>query len=646
MQTGADARAGATDSVPVRIAVVGSDGRVVAAGRPPGDAPGDADVWAVGRSCADICREAARADAATAEALSAGVRRVLAGTLDGFGLEFPSGDRWFGLRATPLVGEERRAVISYEDITPRKQAESAITTSEAKFRALYEATGDAVMLFESGSIVDCNAAAADLFGYARPDDLLGVSPWEFSPERQPNGRLSEEFALERIATVLERGVLRFEWAHRRTDGTVFPADVMLGSVPQLGEGRVFQAVVRDITERKQAERAVRVSEGSLAKAQALAHLGSWDWNIVTDELAWSDEIYRIFGLMAQEFGATYGAFLERVHPEDRDTVQAAVDAALATQEPYSIEHRIVRPDGVERIVQERGDVTAGPDGEPVRMVGTVQDITERKAAENEVKRLNEELEERVRARTAELQRSNAALEEFAYVASHDLQEPLRKIAAFGDRLEEKLGDALDEQGHAYLERMLDASSRMQTLITDLLAFSRLTTEAQPFEAVDLGQVAGDVIADLEVRIEEAGATVEVGELPTIEADPLQMRQLLQNLIGNALKFGRDDEPPVVRVTAEEDVGAQSISVADNGIGFDPEQTERIFGVFQRLHGRTAYEGTGIGLAICRKIAERHGGSIVAKSAPGAGATFTVTLPVRQTPAPGPEEEGRQPWQSD
>lgn len=632
MQTGSGFEADVGRSVPTRVAVVDGDGCIAAAGRSAeGGAPGDAAVWAVGRSYEEVCRDAVGSDATTAEALLAGIRGVLTGGSDDFALEFLSEGRWFALRATSLAGEERRAVVSSEDITPRKQAESAIASSEAKFRALYDATGDAVMLFENGRVVDSNAAAARLFGYERAEALLGVAPWELSPETQPSGRSSEELARERIATVLDRGVLRFEWTHMRADGTIFPADVMLGSLPQLGEGRVFQAVVRDITERKRAERAARTSQEALAKAQEIAHLGSWDWNIVTDELAWSDEIYRIFGLMPQEFGATYGAFLERVHPEDRAAVQAAVDVALATQKPYSIEHRVVRPDGVERIVHERGDVTVGPDGEPVRMVGTVQDITDRKEAENEVKRLNEELEQRVRVRTAELQRSNAALEEFAYVVSHDLQEPLRKIVSFGGRLQSSLGGALDERARDYLERMVGASSRMQTLIADLLAFSRLTTRAQPLETVDLGQVAKDVIADLEVRTEEAEATIELGHLPTIQADPLQMRQLLQNLIGNALKFGREDEPPVVRVTAERSDAGWRITVADNGIGFDPKYAERIFGVFQRLHGRSAYEGTGIGLAICRKIAERHAGTITAEGAPGAGARFTVTLPATTAP---------------
>lgn len=253
------------------------------------------------------------------------------------------------------------------------------------------------------------------------------------------------------------------------------------------------------------------------------------------------------------------------------------------------------------------------------------DITDRKEAEAALATY-----------AAKLEGSNRELEEFAYIASHDLQEPLRKVKAFGDRLQARYSSALDERGLDYLVRMQDAATRMQALIDGLLTYSRVTTKARPFVPVDLSQVAREVISDLEVRIEQARGQVETEDLPTIKADPIQMRQLLQNLIVNALKFHREDEPPVVRIYAKVPVGEGASSnglcqilVQDNGIGFDERHTDRIFQVFQRLHGRGHYEGTGIGLATCRKIVERHGGNITAKSSPGQGATFIVTLPLRQ-----------------
>jgi signal transduction histidine kinase len=264
-------------------------------------------------------------------------------------------------------------------------------------------------------------------------------------------------------------------------------------------------------------------------------------------------------------------------------------------------------------------------------------VAETESAE---RRRAERAEVELTAVVAQLERSNRELQDFAYVASHDLQEPLRKIQAFGDRLKAQSAEALSARGRDYLERMQQAAARMQTLINDLLTFSRVTSQAQPFGPVDLDRVAHEVMADLEVRLEQVAGRVTVEALPVIEADPLQMRQLLQNLLGNALKFHRPEVAPVVTVSGHcgpapapgADASATpppccQLVMADNGIGFDEQYLDRIFAPFQRLHGRGEYEGTGIGLAVCRKIVERHGGSITARSTPGQGATFIVTLPM-------------------
>jgi signal transduction histidine kinase len=249
--------------------------------------------------------------------------------------------------------------------------------------------------------------------------------------------------------------------------------------------------------------------------------------------------------------------------------------------------------------------------------------------------------EELKSYAVKLERSNRELQDFASVAAHDLQEPLRKVQAFSDRLKSKYAASFDDQGRDYLERVQNAARRMQTLINDLLTYARVSTKAQPFVPTDLAEAARAVVSDLEVRIEQVKGHVEVGDLPTVDADPLQVRQLMQNLIGNALKYHRPEEAPRVKVysrlAAEEGPSSASASqdgvcqilVEDNGIGFDEVYSERIFTIFQRLHGRNEYEGTGVGLAVCRKIADRHGGTITARSTPGKGSTFLVTLPVRQ-----------------
>lgn len=242
-------------------------------------------------------------------------------------------------------------------------------------------------------------------------------------------------------------------------------------------------------------------------------------------------------------------------------------------------------------------------------------------------------------RAAELSRSNAELEQFASIASHDLQEPLRKVQTFAAQVMTTEYDRLSDQGQDFLRRMSDAAGRMRTLIDDLLTFSRVTTQGRPFTLVDLGDVARQVLVDLEVAIADTDARVAIGPTPAIEADPLQMRQLLQNLIGNALKFRRPDATPEVTVEGHIADDVAEISVTDNGIGFDPQYATRIFRAFERLHGARTYPGTGIGLALCRKIVERHHGTITAESEPGHGATFTIRLPVQQ-PAESADDDAQ------
>ena len=369
----------------------------------------------------------------------------------------------------------------------------------------------------------------------------------------------------------------------------------------------------------------------------------------------NEQAGRVFGY---EAGKMVGLSVEALipsrfadrHPELRKTYAAA---PRARRMGSGLELYARRSDGSEFCVEVAlGPVQAQPAGQ---VLCIVRDITDRKEAEQALRRAHDLLEERVAQRTTELsaanlllaqytvqlERSNRELVDFAFVASHDLQEPLRKIQAFGERLRSRSAQ-LDEQALDYLARMQNAAARMQTLIQDLLAFSRVTTKAQPFRSVALDEVLKEVLSDLEVRIEQVGATVEAGPLPRLVADRTQMRQLLQNLIANALKFRDKERSPVVKLSARtvQDPGGGEqleLSVKDNGIGFEPKYAERIFGLFQRLHGRTEYEGSGVGLAICRKIAERHGGSITATGVPGHGATFTVTLPLRHPERPTDKE---------
>lgn len=280
--------------------------------------------------------------------------------------------------------------------------------------------------------------------------------------------------------------------------------------------------------------------------------------------------------------------------------------------PLAIRHA----SGRLREILYNATVFCNQDGEVEGAFATARDVTKQKEAESEAQRYMQELE-----------RSNAELQDFASIASHDLQEPLRKVLAFGDHLKEHSGDKLDEQGRDYLARMQNAAQRMSVLIEALFQYSRVATRAQPFQPVDMLAVVFGAVSDVGERISRSHARIEFTPMPKVMADPMQARQLIQNLVANALKFQQPGTRPHVVIEGRTtDPGGCEISVRDNGIGFDEKYLERIFRPFQRLHGRSEYEGSGMGLAICRKVVARHGGTITARSRPGEGSTFVVTLP--------------------
>ena len=302
-------------------------------------------------------------------------------------------------------------------------------------------------------------------------------------------------------------------------------------------------------------------------------------------------------------------YMEIVHPDDRSETLNQIMRLSQGETITEYVCRILCKDGSIRWVAWSG----GPGEEAFYIVG--RDVTDRLAMEHELAQ-----------RAERLQGTNAELQDFAYTASHDLSEPLRMVASFLGLLERRNGGQLDERGREYLAQATTGAVRMRHLIDDLLLYSRVANEEPRREQVDLKALVGGVLQILGPAIAEEAAVVEVGELPTLEAEPSQLAQLLQNLIGNAVKFHAPGVAPVVRVTARRTIGGCVVTVADEGIGIPEADQERIFAMFTRLHGRDEYAGTGIGLAICRRIAERHGGRIYVESEPGRGAAFHTLLP--------------------
>lgn len=509
-------------------------------------------------------------------------------------------------------------------VAEHRRVEETLRESVTRFQELYdEAPFGYHELNAEGRITSVNRTELQMLGYTS-EEMLGHYVWEFTADQKASRRaVAAKLAGSQPLRSFERNV-------QRKDGTVFPAlieDRLLRDGRGLTIG--IRSTLQDISERRAAEKALRESEERHRTLIKSLPQRVFFKDCRSAFISVNDSFAGDLGMRPVDL---IGKSDHDLFPKESADKYRADDLRVIETRRSEMLEEVNVVQGRERIVEVVKAPVIGDDGDVLGVLGLFTDITDRKQAE-----------QKVREFTTRLEQSNRELQDFASVASHDLQEPLRKIQAFGDRLKTKCADGFSAEGRDYLERMQNAAKRMQTLINDLLMFSRVTTKAQPFVPTDLAEIAREVLSDLEVRVEETGGRVELNDLPTIDADALQMRQLLQNLIGNALKFRRPEASPVVKVRAEifrppagDEVAESSpdevcqITVEDNGIGFDEKYLDRIFIVFQRLHGRGEYEGTGVGLAVCRKIAERHGGRITAESTPGEGATFRITLPVKHS----------------
>ncbi|MDX5421566.1 MAG: PAS domain S-box protein [Hymenobacteraceae bacterium] len=498
--------------------------------------------------------------------------------------------------------------------------------NRSRLKAIIDTAIDGIITIDSKGIMETvNPAAAHIFGY-EPEEMIGQNVNILMPE--PDHSLHDGYIENYHRTGVGKiiGIGR-EVLGKKKNGTVFPFRLSISEVKLHGDKQIFTGIVHDITELKKTEAALRESESKINSIIQTAVDG-----IITIDTRGIIEMVnpsaaRLFGYEEHEL---IGKKINVLMPEP--------DRSLHDNYMYHYhetgEKRII---GIGREVTGlKKDGTIFPLYLSISEVkledrkvytGFIHDITQQKISE-----------ERLRRYAAELERSNRELQDFAYVSSHDLQEPLRKIQAFGDRLKIKEYENLSEQGKDYVDRMLNAASRMQNLINDLLSFSRVTSKSKPFVKVSLDKVLTEVLSDLEVAIERTGAEVQRSPLPEIDAEPTQIRQLFQNLVSNAIKFRKENEKPIVRIfakhlqrqahlTATPGDEFVEIHIADNGIGFDEKYLDRIFNIFQRLEGQK-YEGSGVGLAICRKIAVRHGGDITARSQPGVGTEFIVTLAVK------------------
>lgn len=645
-------------------------------------------------------------------------------------------------RILDLLRELARTLVDMGIASLRERAFShrELSESENRFRVAFEQANIGKALIEiDGSIIKVNQALSDMLGYSleellckkwasliHPDDMAAHT--DFLPLLITNGQDNN-----RMESRLLHKDDHIVWA---TISTIIVRN-------DEGQPQFFMSHIIDISEQKRSETLRKEAMSRLEEAQRVARLGSWEWDAVNDLITGSSEFFRLFEREPKQL-SSFQDFLKVLHPGDVERVKESVTDALAGRHSYQTEFRIRLNDGSWRDIEARGEGIYDDRDQPIQIMGTCMDITERKTAERLVKEeeqkaqaflqgtrdmvtvvdaegrilyanasacnllgvaleeiigreafdfihpedkdatqssfekwirekvpsasfenrqmsqdgrviyalwtimpqfKNGELhevwsiarditerknyEEQLKTLNEWLARSNQELEQFAYVASHDLQEPLRMVSSYTQLLAKRYQDQLDQDAKDFIGFAVDGANRMQRLIQDLLSFSRVTTRGKPMTELDAHDALGAAVQNLRSAIQETEALVSNSDLPRIQGDPTQISIVFQNLIGNALKFHKLDEAPRVHVKAEpnnERKGFWTFSVQDNGIGIEKRHFDRLFVIFQRLHGKQEYPGTGIGLALCKRIVERHGGKIWLESIPGGGTTFFFTLP--------------------
>ena len=531
----------------------------------------------------------------------------------------PHGDQIIvEVRAAPILdqsGEVVQIVQTYRDITARTQTEDALRESEERFRTVVETTKDAVIAIDGEGLVTVFNPAAERMFARKQEEMMGQSVDHLMPEeyrQQHRKARGDYFAGGKPDSLIGKTV---ELPALRSDGSVFPIELSL-STGQHGCERFVLAVIRDITDRKRAEQALRLTQFSVDHAgDAVFWLcpdGRFTYAnaMACKNLGYSQE--ELISMTVHDIDPDFPAEVWSGHWEE-----------IKRRGSFTFESLHRSKGGKEFPVEITVNHLAFEGRE--YNCAFARDITERTQAQEALQRAHDELELQVEQRTAELRQSNQDLSQFAFSASHDLQAPLRMMSTYLQTLQREHGDSLAEQARNWIELSLDSGRWMQRLINDLLSYANVGTRREHFEVLDANKVVDQVIAHLQAMIESNSAVVTHDELPTVTADLTLMTELLQNLISNAIKF-HSQEPPLVHISAQQAGSEWVFSVRDNGIGIDAKYLDRIFAVFERLHPSDQYAGSGIGLAVCKRVAERQGGRIWCESEPGKGTTFFFSVP--------------------
>src|SRR5215211_4501809 len=496
------------------------------------------------------------------------------------------------------------------DITERKEAERRLQEAEARYRAVMEQSVEPIYLYDAQTkrVLESNAAFREMMGYTE-EELLDMEIYDFIAHEREN-------IDAHIQRSLEKGRRRVgERRYRHKDGSIVIVDTSTSVLTYRGKTALC-AVSRDVTELRRAEEALHKSEASLAEAQRIAHLGNWEWDVVAGEVHWSDEVFRIYGYQPREFVPTLDRLIEVVHPEDRERFRENLDDALYQGEPYDFEHRIIRSDGKVRVVHRQAEVVRGEEGEPLKMVGTVHDITERKRAEEEIKEANRHLEELAVLKA-----------DFTAMVAHELDTPLAVIRGYADMLATGELD-LDEHSRA-LDRVQAETDLLEALVSDVRSAAAVEREDFAIEPqqVAVGGLLRDAAAFVQTIPGDHRLITEGAADGWVLADPYRIGQVLRNLLSNAAKYSPNGVPIELRTAPGAAPGRVRIEVADQGAGIHPDDAVRIFEKFGRGRdgGGRKVAGTGLGLYLSRRILQAHGSELTLDSVPGGGSVFGFEL---------------------
>jgi PAS domain S-box-containing protein len=515
-----------------------------------------------------------------------------------------------------LVDETKVWAITIADDlnTKREQAENERRKSEDRYRRIVELAGESIIIIDDKLIIsEWNRAAESLYGW-KAEEVIGKNVRSIL---RTEGSESE---MERIMNDLrENGVARYEGTQRTKNNNKVVVDAHISVIRDdynIIAGYII--INRDITEIIAAQNELRLakevierSEERLRIALENANVGLWEWDFTSEELIWNERTEVMFGVKPGTFSKTLQAFEDLVHEEDLPRLMKGFKVSSETGNPFE---SVFRLKSTSRYISSKAFVVKDQNGKAKSMLGVCFDVTSFK----------QESDKAMFILNQELSRSNKDLENFAYVASHDLQEPLRMVTSFTQLLQQRYADKLDEDANTFIRYAVEGSKRMYELLNGLLSFSRVKTTGKEFARVDMNSVVKKVMSNLRLKMEETSTRIVCGELPEITADENQMIQMIQNLVENGIKFSKKGSE--ITISSELKDGFDIFSVKDQGIGIESQYYERIFRIFQRLHLKEEYEGMGIGLSICQRIVQRHGGNIWVESVPGKGSTFHFSIP--------------------